>query len=255
LLALRWWNQALSGFLLIAASAITCLWAGVTAYSLYASGNVGPLAEALGLLCSSGWMVVLLSRLYWIAPAHRLTWAAAVAGIAVLITATTVFAGLGGDSTIGLLGTTGHLLIALWGLALVENLFRNSPTSLYWNIKFLCFGAGAFFAYDFFLYSNALLFRHPNLDLVLARGVTTLLLMPLLAVYAARNRTAAPQITISRQLAFHTATLIGAGLYLMAMAGVGYYVRTFGGTWSSFLQAIFLVGAVLLLLVPLSSGS
>src|SRR5262249_36635773 len=78
---------------------------------------------------------------------------------------------------------------------------------------------------------------------------------PLLVVHAARNRTATPQIAISRRLAFHSATVIGAGLYLMAMAGVGYYVREFGGTWSSFLQAVFLVCAILLLLVPLSSGS
>jgi len=257
-LALRWWNQALSGLLLIGASAITGLWAGATAYSLYANASVGPLAEGLELLCGSSWIVVLLGLLFWIAPVRRLTWAAATAGIAVLFAALTVLAELGGDagdSSIGLLVTGCHLLMALGGLALVENLFRNTPRSRYWNIKFLCFGVGALFAYDFFLYSDAFLFRRTSLDLVMARGTTTLLLMPLLVVYAARNRTAAPQIAISRRLAFHSATLIGAGLYLMAMAGVGYYVREFGGTWSSFLQAVFLVGAILLLLVPLSSGS
>src|SRR6266567_1538585 len=217
LLALRWWNHDLSGLLLIIASILTALWAGVTAYSLHATANVGPMAEALELLCSSSWMVVLLGLLYWTAPVRRLTLAAATAGISVLLAITAALAesrDQAGDNTFGLLLTAGHLLIALGGLALVENLFRNSPTSRYWNIKFLCFGAGAFFADDFFLYSDALLFRRPDLDLVMARGTTTLLLMPLLAVYAARNRAATPQITISRRLAFHSATLVGAGLYL-----------------------------------------
>ena len=256
--ALRWWNRALSGGLLIAASAMTSLWASTTAYSLYADGTVGPLAEALEVLCSAGWVVLLLGLLHWIPSVRRLTWAASVAGIAVLLATLTFRADMpdqDAGSTVQLLATAGHLSIALAGLALVENLFRNSPAARYWNIKFLCFGAGAFFAYDFFLYSDAFLFRRLNLDLLMARGITTLLLMPLLLVYAARNRTATPQITISRRLAFHSATVIGAGIYLMAMAGAGYYVRAFGGAWTGFLQAIFLVGAILLLLVPLSSGS
>ena len=258
LLAVRWWNRALSGFLLIAASATTCLWAGVTAYDLGANATIDPLGEALEVLSEAAWMLLLLSLLYWIRPLRRVTSAVAIVGIAVLLAALTFRTEMGdhdGGNTIVLLVAGGHLSIALGGLALIENLFRNSPASGYWKIKFLCFGAGALFAYDFFLYSDALLFRRPSFDLLMARGTTTLLLMPLLAVYAARNRTATQQMAISRRLAFHSATLIGAGLYLMAMAGAGYYVREFGGTWSGFLQAVFLVGAILLLLVPLSSGS
>src|SRR5579864_8586366 len=118
ILAVRWWNRALSGVLLITASAMTCLWAGVTAYSLHASASVGPLAEALEVLCSAGWMLLLLGLLYWIRPARRLTWAIAIAGIAALLAALTFGAdrdGHGG-STIGLLATAGHLSIALGGL-------------------------------------------------------------------------------------------------------------------------------------------
>jgi putative PEP-CTERM system histidine kinase len=258
LLAVRWWNGSLAGVLLTAASATTCLWTGITAYSLYARASVGHLAEALEILSRAGWILLLLGLLYWIPPVRRLTWAALISGVAVILAGLMFRAHISdhdGAGTIGLLIAAGHLSIALGGLALVENLFRNSPPARYWNIKFLCFGAGALFAYDFFLYSDAFLFRRPNLDLLMARGTTTLLLMPLLAVYASRNRKATPQVTVSRRLAFHTATLIGAGLYLISMAAAGYYVREFGGTWSGFLQAIFLVGAILLLVVPLSSGS
>src|SRR5581483_10044488 len=140
------------------------------------------------------------------------------------------------------------------GLALVENLLRNSAQPSAWNIKYLCFGAGALFAYDFFLYSDALLFRRLDLSLFLARGVTNLLVAPLLVVFTMRSRLAGPQLTVSRQFVFHTATLITAGLYLMVMAAAGYYVREIGGTWSTFLQAVFFFGALLLLLLPIASG-
>jgi putative PEP-CTERM system histidine kinase len=60
---------------------------------------------------------------------------------------------------------------------------------------------------------------------------------------------------VSRSFVFYTATVVGAGLYLMTMAAAGYYVRRFGGSWSGFLQTVFLFGTALLLIVPLSSGS
>jgi len=55
-------------------------------------------------------------------------------------------------------------------------------------------------------------------------------------------------------MAFHTATLIGAGLYLLAMAGGGYYVREVGGTWGRFAEILFFAGAVVVLFVILFSG-
>jgi putative PEP-CTERM system histidine kinase len=148
-----------------------------------------------------------------------------------------------------------HLVLAVIGLALVENLFRNSPQPRYWTIKYLCLGVGALFAYDFFLYADAVLFLRLNADLFLARGAADVLVLPFLVVYAARNRKAGPTIVVSRRVALHSVTLFCAGLYLMLMAAAGYYVRRFGGEWSSFLQAVFFFGAVLLLVIPLVSGS
>ncbi len=149
----------------------------------------------------------------------------------------------------------GHLALAVAELVLVENLFRNSSEVRRWAVKYLCFGAGALFAYDFFLYSDSLLFRHLDIGLFMARGAASLFVLPLFGLYAARNRKSGPQIAVSRQFAFHSTTFVGAGLYLIAMAAAGYYVRHFGGTWTTFLQALFFFGAVLLLIVPISSSS
>jgi putative PEP-CTERM system histidine kinase len=148
----------------------------------------------------------------------------------------------------------GQIGLALIGLMLVEQYFRNTRTDLRWRIKFLCFASGGMFAYDFYLYSDALLFHRINPDLWAARGAISALLAPLLAVSAARNPDWAMDIFVSRQVVFHSATLLGAGTYLLLMATAGYYIRSYGGEWGAVAQVVFLMGAFLLLALLLFSG-
>jgi putative PEP-CTERM system histidine kinase len=61
-------------------------------------------------------------------------------------------------------------------------------------------------------------------------------------------------VALSRHAAFHTITLLAAGIYLIFMAVVGYFVRYMGGTWGGVLQISFLSASGLLLLVLLFSG-
>jgi putative PEP-CTERM system histidine kinase len=254
LLVVYWRNRTLSGIALAAVSLATVAWAGVSAYDLHVGWEIGRLAQALEIVRSGGWIVLLLSLLYWIPPATRSGSTLAMMGLCCGVAALGLL--FGETHELGSLAAiVGHLSIALIGLTLVENVFRNSPPARVWSIRYLCFGAGAIFAYDFFLYSDALLFRRPDMGLLLARGMTNLLAAPLLMIYAYRDRAAGPRIVVSRQFAFHSATILGAGLYLLLMAAAGYYMRQFGGAWSSFLQAVFFFGAILLLLVPISSST
>ncbi len=148
----------------------------------------------------------------------------------------------------------GQIGLSLIGLMLIEQYFRNTRTDLRWRIKFLCFGLGAMFAYDFYLYSDAMLFHRINKDLWSARGAISALLTPLLAVSAARNPEWTVDLFVSRQVVFHSATLLGAGIYLLLMATAGYYIRIYGGEWGSVAQIVFLMGAFLLLALLLFSG-
>lgn len=148
----------------------------------------------------------------------------------------------------------GHVGLALIGLVLVEQYFRNIRTDLRWRIKFLCFALGGMFAYDFYLYSDALLFQRINPDLWLARGAVSALLPPLFIVSAARNPQWSVDVFVSRQVVFHSATLLGAGIYLLLMATAGYYIKIYGGEWGTVAQIVFLVGAFLLLALLLFSG-
>ena len=145
--------------------------------------------------------------------------------------------------------------MAVIGMILVEQLYRNTPVKQRWGIKFACLGIGGIFAYDFYLYSDALLLRDVNPEIWAARGIINALVVPLVAVSAARNPQWSVGITVSRRILFYSAALFGAAAYLLAMAAAGYYLRFFGGSWGTVMQVTFLFGAVILLLAVLFSGT
>lgn len=162
---------------------------------------------------------------------------------------------LGGASPgIGLSMVLWGLVTALLGLALVEQIYRNLRPDKRWAVKYLCLSLGALFIYDLYLYSYSLLVRMIDLNAWDARGAVNALAVPLIAVAASRNPDWSAEVFVSRRVAFHAATLIGVGVYLLAMAGGGYFVREVGGTWGRFAEILFFAGAVVTLLVILFSG-
>ena len=148
----------------------------------------------------------------------------------------------------------GHLLLAIIGLVLLEQILRNTPLELLRSIKYLCLGVGGIFAYDFYLYSDALLFQRIDPALWEARGFINASLVPVIGIALARNPQWSTRLFISRRVVFHTSALLGSGIYLLAMGFGGYYVRDYGGTWGAVAQTIFLFGAGLILLILLFSG-
>jgi putative PEP-CTERM system histidine kinase len=52
----------------------------------------------------------------------------------------------------------------------------------------------------------------------------------------------------------HSATILGGGLYLLFMAGAGYYLREYGGDWGRVGQVVFFSLAIILLAGILLSG-
>ncbi|MET0093393.1 MAG: XrtA/PEP-CTERM system histidine kinase PrsK, partial [Sedimenticola sp.] len=146
------------------------------------------------------------------------------------------------------------VVFAITGLFLVEQLFRNATQGNRWAIKHIGLGLGGLFAYDFFMFSDALLFKHLNEHLWNARGIINGFMVPLIAISIARNPKWKLNIHVSRQVVFHSTTFLGAGVYLLLMAGAGYYIRSFGGQWGITFQIVFLSGAVILLFVLLFSG-
>lgn len=148
----------------------------------------------------------------------------------------------------------GHMAIAIFGLMLIEQLIRNVRTESRRAVKYLCVGVGGLFVYDFYMYSDALLFQRVDGSLYQARGIVNALTVPVIAIAMARDPRWSLEVYVSRRVVFHTVALLGTGVYLLAMGVGGYFVRSYGGSWGAVAQVIFLFAALLLLAVLLFSG-
>ena len=140
-----------------------------------------------------------------------------------------------------------HLALALLGLVLAEQVYRHSPAALRWNLRPLCLGLAGPFVLDVVVYSDALLFRALDPHFWAARGFAYALAIPLLGLAARRNRDWTFDVSLSRGVIAGSTAVLVAGVYLLVVAGSGYYVRYFGGTWGRTLQTVILFGAFLLL--------
>lgn len=261
LLLLTSWRGRLQGGLLVVAVLITLLWALRAAFYANA-GVVAPdwLYQTLEVLRNIIWLSFLtqllepLVRETWIGRWITIVWAV-LAGYGV------VLLGIEWQEKWGFslqvppdVAILGHIGLAIAGLALIEQLFRNTRIQRRWATKFLYLGLGILFAYDFFLYADALLFKRLDPTIWEARGLASVLAAPLIAVAAARNPEWSLEVFVSRRVVLHSATIFGAGVYLLAMAGAGYYIRAYGGNWGATLQLVFLTGAGILLVILLFSG-
>ena len=258
------WRGRVTGALLVAATVISALWASRLAYDFAVDSLGSQWWNVLEILRNMAWFAFLTSLLTSTQPRDE-TFSPAMKwfprGLALICSALlagALFLPWFPQYQNELRFATdilGRIILAIAGMALVEFVYRNARPDQRWGIKFLCLGAGGMFAYDFYLYSDAMLFKHIDAETFAARGIVNALVVPLVAVSAARNNTWSLEVAVSRRMILHSATLLGAGIYLLLMAAAGYYIRFFGGSWGGVFQATFLFGALLLLMVMLSSGT
>ncbi len=154
-----------------------------------------------------------------------------------------------------LLLSRGGLVMALTGLVLLEQIYRNSSDPKHHTIRYLTLALGAVFIYDLFLYSQAELLRGVDAEAWGARGIVNALAVPLLAAAARHDPQRPNDIYVSRQVVFYSSTLLAVGCYVLLMAVGGYYVRVIGGSWGGIVQIIFLTSAIALLVGLLLSSS
>ncbi|MCB1921439.1 MAG: PEP-CTERM system histidine kinase PrsK [Candidatus Competibacteraceae bacterium] len=261
LLLLTSWRGRLQGGLLVIAVLITLLWALRAA--MYASAEVlAPdwLYQLLEIIHSVAWLAFLAALLE---PLVRETWTnrwvqwfwTGLASYAIVLFAVDLQPLWSSQFELPVdAGILGHIGLAIAGLALIEQLFRNTHPQRRWATKFLYLGLGLLFAYDFFLYADALLFKRLDPVIWEARGLVSAFAAPMIALAAARNPEWSMEVFVSRRVVLHSATIFGAGVYLLTMAGAGYYVRAYGGAWGATLQLAFLTGAGVLLAALLFSG-
>ncbi len=145
-----------------------------------------------------------------------------------------------------------NLLLALLGIIVVEQVFRNTLTRQKQAVTFLCLGSSLFFIYDLFLYSHALIFNAVDQSIWEARAAAHIIAI-LILIFSTTRTKHSSTVSISRNIVFYSASLFVAGLFLFVMAAGGYYIRLYGGSWSTLLQVTLLSIGGLATTVTLSS--
>jgi putative PEP-CTERM system histidine kinase len=146
-----------------------------------------------------------------------------------------------------------QVTLSIVGLLLLEQVWRNTSIYSRAHIKFLVIGLLTMFGYDFVMYSDALLFQSLSSAFWDARGAINALAAPMIALTLMKRSANPLAMQVSRQMMFHTTTLILAGIYLLFLSAGGYYIQVFGGTWGEALRVFFVAGGCLLLIILISS--
>jgi len=244
------------GVAMLAAALFTLAWSGFSLLALAVSAAWwlgAQSADMLRYLCWGVFVALFFKANAGVVQSPWYRWlpglaSAGLLGVPALIVLVNVLA-----------GATGHMflmvLLALGGLVLVEQLFRNLPEDSLWSAKPVCLGLAGTFLFDLYLFSQGVLFQGVDPDALTARPFVHALMVPLLLLATTRHRNWIAKIRVSRKVVFHSATLVLVGLYLLFIAGVGYYVRYFGGEWGGALQlGLVFVGLVLALALALSGS-
>ena len=245
----------------IAALFVTALWAGARTLGQFWDGPIGGIvASSLDLARYALWFQFLLTVLKPLRTAagsqptftlRRVAYmCVAAAAVITLLTASGQI-----PASLGRLSGAASLALSVCGLLMVEQVFRNLGEDFRWNAKPMCLGLACIFGFDIYLYAETLMFGRFDADALVVRGAVHALAVPLLAVASRRGTNWITKLQVSRAAAFYSATLILAGGYLLLMAGIGYYVRYFGGEWGRALQLSLLVAGLAFLGLLVFSGA
>lgn len=241
---------------MLAAAAFTVLWSGFSLLALASDELWWLAAQSADILRYLGWggfVSLLVGRSAGDAGSRAYRWwpwltVLAVIAVPLLVIGMAFVVGPAGYALV-------MVMLAVAGLVLVEQLFRNLPEEALWSAKPVCLGLAGLFLFDLYLFSQGVLLQGLDPDALNVRPFVHALMVPLLLLATMRHRHWIAKIRVSRKVVFHSATLVLVGLYLLFMSGVGYYVRYFGGEWGRVLQVGLVFVALVLALAFVLSGS
>jgi putative PEP-CTERM system histidine kinase len=245
------------GGLLLVALWASALWCAASSAAVAGVSYAG-VAEAVASVIRDGAWLGFMLRLVRQIDGSRRRWPGHVAGFVVALRAVSVLMAVFGVALVGdpvRVGILAQLITAVFFLVLVEQLYRLLPVESRWGLKPFCLAIAASSTFDVYLFADAFLFGAIDADLWSIRGLAHALVLPLIAISAARVPGWAIRLSVSRELVFHSTALAASGLYLLIVAGAGYYVRYFGGDWGRALQITLLFSGLLLLGVVVFSGA
>lgn len=251
------WRGRRVGRRLIAAGAITTIWAFILAAEIW-QGAMPLLGVYVAEIARDAAWLLVLTELAGAAASRVLIVGTHVLwlGLLVIGIAAPVLPQLGVQiDTPSLLLSRAGLALALVGLVLLEQIYRNSGQAGRTALRYFVLGVGGMLAYDLFLYSQAELMRGISADAWNARGIVVVFAVPLIALAVRRNPEWSLDIFVSRQVVFYTATFVAVGVYLIVMALAGYVIRDLGGSWGRVGQILFFAGAAVVMVFLMASSA
>lgn len=139
------------------------------------------------------------------------------------------------------------LLLNLWLLVLLEQLYRNADVKVKWAIWSLIIALGMATVFDFVLFAQAAMVNQLDFSYWYARGFIVAIGMPLILVSTRRIKDWSVDVFVSREVVFYSSMLLISGTYLLLLAIAGYVINYFGGAWGDVISAAFVLlgGSVL----------
>lgn len=249
--------------LLLAALLATAVWAGLSLAVVLSPNKSGWLAADIADVVRYGAWYVFLWHLMGPVDGRAMTDSrvartAFVAVGALLVASVLLGSGVQldplGDAPEMRYGFLLRLVLAVFGLAMTEQMLRRVQPAMRWGIKPLAVALGGVFGLELLFYADAMLFSRLDPDIWLARGLANVIVLPFVALATARNTGWTVDLHLSRRAVFHSTALLVSGAFLLAVAGAGYVVRFFGGAWGRALQIEVLFAAALFVVLVASSG-
>ncbi len=133
------------------------------------------------------------------------------------------------------------LLLNLWLLVLLEQLYRNAVVKVKWALLSLIIALGMSTVFDFVLFAQAAMINQIDFNYWYARGFVVAVGMPLILVSTKRIKDWSVNVFVSRDVVFYSSMLLISGLYLLLLALAGYVINYFGGAWSDVVSITFFI--------------
>jgi putative PEP-CTERM system histidine kinase len=254
---LRRWNQQAGNRQLVAAFAVTSVWAilvaadgplGMGAAIAESARNFGFLAFMYAILCSAeddGRQRAV--KAVYTAVAAAIGLQLTIGGVAPQFAHNgLVYAAL--RSTHQILGLT----VAAGSLVLVHNLYGQAAPDSRWTLRLPMIALAGMWTYDLHLYTVAYLTRGPVDDLFAMRGAILSMLVPLFAL--ASRRSAQWRVQMSRAASFQSLSVLAILAYLILMMSATRALEIIGGNWVRVAQVAIIFAMTLAAVILLPSG-
>jgi putative PEP-CTERM system histidine kinase len=133
------------------------------------------------------------------------------------------------------------LLLNLWLMVLLEQLYRNADVKVKWALWSLIIALGMSTVFDFVIFAQAAMVNQLDFSYWYARGFLIALGMPLILVSTRRIKNWSVNVFVSRDVVFYSSMLLISGLYLLLLALAGYVINYFGGAWGDVVSIVFII--------------